>query len=303
VLSRLRGNPLQGEFCNGPISPILAMEPQYRLERFSALLCRENFDLAEACLHIAQDAYPGLDIAQNLARIDALAATVRRRVAVDAFAAQKLVVLNRHLFDELGFRGNTDDYHDPRNSYLNQVLERRTGIPITLSILYMEVGRRLGLRLQGVSFPGHFLVTLRVSGGQLVLDPFRSGEAQSESKLRARLARVLPQREADALPLPSFLQAATPRQILARLLRNLKGIYLQSEEAQNTLEVMQRMVLVAPHAAEEVRDRGLAYYKLDCFRAALADLQDYLERRPDAPDADEIRGKAAALRLVCARLN
>jgi regulator of sirC expression with transglutaminase-like and TPR domain len=279
------------------------MEPQYRLERFSALLCRENFDLAEACLQIAQDAYPELDIAQYLARIDALAATVRRRLPIDAFAAQKLVALNRHLFDELGYCGNTDDYYDPRNSYLNQVLERRTGIPITLSIVYMEVGRRLGLRLQGVSFPGHFLVMLRVSGGQLVLDPFCAGETQSESMLRARLARVLSRREADALPLSEFLQPATPRQILARLLRNLKGIYLQSEEAQNTLEVMQRMVMVAPHAAEEVRDRGLAYYKLDCFRAALADLQDYLERRPDAPDAGEIRGKTAALRLACARLN
>ena len=279
------------------------MESQHRLEQFSALLVREDFGLAEACLLIAQDAYPDLDVASYLARIDALAATVRSRIAGDAFAEQKVVALNRHLFSELGFRGNADDYYDPRNSYLNQVLERRTGIPITLSILYMEIGRRLGLRLQGVSFPGHFLVKLRVSGGQLVLDPFCAGEAQSESDLRARLARVLPQREADTLPLSEFLQTATPRQILARLLRNLKGIYLQSEEAQNTLEVTQRMVMVAPHAAEEVRDRGLAYYKLDCFRAALADLQDYLDRRPDAPDADEIRGKAAALRLACARLN
>ena len=279
------------------------MKTQCRLERFSALLCRENFDLAEACLLIAQDAYPDLDVAHYLARIDTLAATVRRRLAVDAFAEQKLAALNRHLFGELGFCENAGDYYDPRNSYLNQVLERRTGIPITLSILYMEIGRRLGLRLQGVSFPGHFLVKLRVRAGQLVLDSCRGGEAQSQSELRARLARVLPQREADTLPLAPFLQAATTRQILARLLRNLKGIYLQSEEAQNTLEVMQRMVMVAPHAAAEVRDRGLAYYKLDCFRAALADLQDYLERCPDAPDAGEISGKAAALRLACARLN
>jgi len=279
------------------------MEAQIRLERFSALLCREDFDLSEACLLIAQDAYPDLDIEHYLARVDALAATAKGRLSSDAFPEQKIVVLNRYLFNELGFCGNADDYYDPRNSYLNDVLERRTGIPITLSILYMEIGRRLGLRLQGVSFPGHFLVRLRVTGGQLVLDPFCGGEAQSQSDLRARLARVLPQREADTLPLSQFLQAATARQILARLLRNLKGIYLQSGEAQNTLVVMQRMVMVAPHAAEEVRDRGLAYYKLDCFRAALADLQDYLDRRPDAADADEIRGKAAALRLVCARLN
>jgi regulator of sirC expression with transglutaminase-like and TPR domain len=279
------------------------MELQHRLELFSALLCREDFDLAEACLLIAQDAYPELDVAGHLARIDAIAATVKSRIAGDAFAEQKIVALNRHLFGELGFRGNTLDYYDPRNSYLNEVLERRTGIPITLAILYLEIGRRLGLRLQGVSFPGHFLVKLRVRGGQLVLDPFCGGETQSEAELRARLALALPQREADTAPLGQFLQAATPRQILARVLRNLKGIYLQSQEAQNMLEVMRRMVMVAPHAAEEVRDRGLAYYRLDCFRAALADLQDYLERRPDAPDADEIRGKAAALRLECARLN
>lgn len=276
---------------------------EYRLDQFSALLCRENFSLAEACLLIAQDAYPDLDVVHCLSRIDALAATVKRRLPSDAFAEQKVVVLNRYLFNELGFSGNARDYYDPRNSYLNQVLERRIGVPITLSILYMEIGQRLGLRLQGVSFPGHFLVKLRVTGGQLVIDPFCGGEAQSESDLRARLAQVLPQREANTLPLPQFLQAATSRQILARVLRNLKGIYLQSGKAQNTLEVMQRMVMVAPHAAEEVRDRGLAYYKLDCFRAALADLQDYLDRRPNAADADEIRDKAAVLRLLCSRLN
>jgi len=276
---------------------------EYRLGQFSALLCRENFSLAEACLLIAQDAYPDLDVVHCLSRIDALAATVKRRLPSDAFAEQKVVVLNRYLFNELGFSGNARDYYDPRNSYLNQVLERRIGVPITLSILYMEIGQRLGLRLQGVSFPGHFLVKLRVTGGQFMIDAFCGGETQSESDLRARLALVLPQREADTLPLPRFLQAATSRQILARVLRNLKGIYLQSGKAQNTLEVMQRMVMVAPHAAEEVRDRGLAYYKLDCFRAALADLQDYLDRRPNAADADEIRDKAAVLRLLCSRLN
>jgi len=279
------------------------MHLQSRLERFSELLCRPKFSLAEACLLIAQDAYPGLDVAHYLARIEALAATVKSRLPGDAFAEQKVMVLNRYLFGELGYAGNVDDYYDPRNSYLNQVLERRTGIPITLSILYMEVGMRLGLRFQGVSFPGHFLVKLRVSGGHLVLDPFCGGEAQSESDLRSRLAQVLQPGDADHMPLAQMLEAASSRQIVARLLRNLKGIYQQAGEAQHALQVTQRMVLVAPHAAEEVRDRGLAYFKLDCFRAALADLQDYLERRPDAPDAAEINDKVAVLRLACARLN
>lgn len=273
------------------------------LEKFSELLSRGNFSMAEACLLIAQDAYPGLDVPHYLSSIDTLAKKVKSRLPGDAFTEQKVVVLNRYLFDELKYSGNVDDYYDPRNSYLNQVLERKTGVPITLSILYMEIGQRLGLRIQGVSFPGHFLVKLRVSGGQLVLDPFASGEAQSETDLRGRLAQVVRGRDADDLPISQLLEAATPRQILARLLRNLKGIYLQSDDAQKTLDVMQRMVLVAPDAAEEVRDRGLAYYRLEGFRAALADLQDYLERRPEAPDADEIKGKVAALRLACARLN
>jgi regulator of sirC expression with transglutaminase-like and TPR domain len=273
------------------------------LELFTELLSRGNFSLAEACLLIAQDAYPDLDVRHCLARIDALAATVKSRLPGDAFAEQKVVVLNRYLFNELRFSGNVEDYYDPRNSYLNEVLARRTGVPITLSILYMEIGQRLGLRFQGVSFPGHFLVKLRVSGGQLVLDPFSSGEAQSESDLRGRLAQVVRTREVDDLPISQFLEAATPRQILARVLRNLKGIYLQSNDAQKTLEVMQRMVLVAPDAAEEVRDRGLAYRNLEAYRAALADLQDYLDRRPEAPDAEEIKARVAALRLVCSRLN
>lgn len=277
------------------------MQPQ--LERFAELLCREEFGLAEACLLIAQDAYPDLDVAQYLARLDALAAQLKRRLPGDAFPAQRVAMLNRYLFNESGFRGNADEYYDPRNSYLNEVLERRTGIPITLSILYIEIGRRIGLRLQGVSFPGHFLVKLRVTGGQLVLDPFSGGEAQSETDLRTRLAQVLPQGEAETLPLAQFLQAATPRQILARVLRNLMGIYRQSDAAQNALNVAQRLVMVAPHAAEAVRDRGLAYMGLHCFRAALADLEDYLQRRPDAADADAIRAKAAVLRMECARLN
>ncbi len=279
------------------------MQSQFRLDRFSELLRRQNFSLAEACLLIAQDAYPDLDIGHYLARIDALAATVKSRLPGDAFAEQKVMVLNRYLFDELGYAGNIDNYYDPRNSYLNQVLERRTGIPITLSILYMEVGLRLGLRLQGVSFPGHFLVKLRVTGGHLVLDPFCGGEAQSESDLRARLAQVLQPDEVDRMPLAQMLKAADSRQILTRLLRNLKGIYQHADEAQNTLQVIQRMIAVAPQAAEEVRDRGLAYYQLDCFRAALADLQDYLKLRPGASDAAEIGDKVAALRLACARLN
>jgi regulator of sirC expression with transglutaminase-like and TPR domain len=273
------------------------------LERFAELLVREQFDLAEANLLIAAEIYPGLDVPACLARIDSIAAVIRSRLADDAFAEQKVLALNYCLFTEMGFTGNADDYYDPRNSYLNEVLERRTGIPLTLSILYMEVGRRIGLNLKGVSFPGHFLVKLGVRRGQLVLDPFAGGRTQSEAALRERLAGVMPTGDAGALPLDRFLEAATPRQIIARMLRNLKKVYLESGHLEQALAVMQRMLVVVPESPEELRDRGLLYERLECFRPALSDLQNYLRRRPQAPDSREIQEKVISLKQACARLN
>jgi regulator of sirC expression with transglutaminase-like and TPR domain len=273
------------------------------LEHFAELVSREQFNLAEACLLIAQDAYPRIDIPACLARLDDMARVVRCRFPEDAFAEQRIVALNHYLFNELRYSGNVDDYYDPRNSYLNEVLDRRTGIPITLCIVYIEVGRRLGLSLQGVSFPGHFLVKLKLKRGQLVLDPFSAGAPQSESELRQRLGLVLPEKQSETAPLDPFLEVATPRQIVARVLRNLKSIYLKSDKPDQALDVMHRMLLVVPEAAEELRDRGLVFAQLDCFRAALGDLQNYLRRRPDAPDAADIHGRIVELKQAAARLN
>lgn len=272
------------------------------LERFAELVTREQFSLAEACLLIAEDQYPGLDLAACVAKLDAMAATVRGRLAADALAEQKVAALNWHLFGELRFCGNADAYYDPRNSYLNEVLERRTGIPITLSIVYLEVGRRLGLQLQGVSFPGHFLVKLRLKEGSLVLDPFIGGEPCSETELRARLGQALPSDHRGKLDLDRYLEPATPREIVARVLRNLKGIYLKSAKLERALAVMHRMLLVMPESAEELRDRGLVHAELECFRPALADLQNYLRRRPDAPDASDIHARVVELRQAASRL-
>src|SRR5579871_245723 len=166
-----------------------------QLGRFIELLTREQFSLAEACLLIAQDAYPELNVEAYLHRIEAIAEGVRSRIPADAFAEQRIVALNNYLFGELRISGNAADYYDPRNSYLNEVIDRCTGIPITLSVLYMEVGQRVGLALKGVSFPGHFLVKLRVKRGQLVIDPFSRGEPQSEDDLRKRLQHVLPRNQ------------------------------------------------------------------------------------------------------------
>jgi len=273
------------------------------LERFADLVSRQEFDLAEASLMVAQDVYPDLSVSAYLERLDGMAADISRRVAADAFAEQKVQALNYYLFSERGYSGNIEHYYDPRNSYLNEVMERRTGIPITLSILYIELGRRLGLNLDGISFPGHFLVKLTMKRGQLVLDPFLGGAAQSESELRQRLAKVLPAAKARNASLDQFLGSATPRQILARVLRNLKNIYMRGDRFENALAIMHRMLLVVPDSAEELRDRGVLYRKLECFRPALADLRDYLRRRPDAPDASDVHGSIVELQQACARLN
>jgi len=280
------------------------------LEQFAELVSREDdrIELARACLQIAEDAYPGLDVDGYVGEIDRHAKRLRARLALDALMEDRVIALNEFLFDEMGFSGNTDDYYDPRNSYLNEVIDRRTGIPITLAVLYMEIGRRIGLPFAGVSFPGHFLVRMPLRGGTLVLDPFSGGVPQPEDELRERLKRVIP-REAlggvpvAELPLEQFLEPASNRQILARLLRNLKGVYREKDQPERLLAVLNRMVVVAPDAPAELRDRGFVYQRLECWRPALRDFADYLEREPDAADQDEVRARMVDLTLRCARLN
>src|ERR671929_385219 len=186
------------------------------LEPFQKLLAQDDarIDLAHACLMIAQDAYPELALERYLGDIERMAMRLRSRMPQTAGAEERVAALNEFLFEELGYCGNTEEYYDPRNSYLNEVMDRRTGIPITLAVLYIVLGRRIGLPLEGVSFPGHFLVRLRLRARVLVLDPFAGGAPQSEADLRERLARVIPAGVAgdvpvSELPLDQFLDAAT----------------------------------------------------------------------------------------------
>ncbi|HKQ27612.1 MAG TPA: tetratricopeptide repeat protein [Burkholderiales bacterium] len=280
------------------------------LESFAEVVARDdrNLDLAQACLMIAQDAYPELEVERYLGDIERMAQRLRGRMPQSGDAEERIVALNEFLFEDLGFSGNTEDYYDPRNSYLNDVIDRKTGIPITISILYMEVGRRVGLPLEGVSFPGHFLVRVQVRGGVLVLDPFSGGAAQSEVELRQRLKRVIPEGAAPdvpvaELPLDQFLEPASKRQILSRVLRNLKGIYREKDQPERMLEVLNRILVVTPNAPAELRDRGYVYQRLECWQPALKDLTDYLQREPDAPDLHEVRSKMIELSALCARLN
>src|SRR5688572_15448013 len=186
--------------------------------------------------------------------IERIGLRLRTRVAASAPAEKRIVALNELLFADLRYRGNIDEYYDPRNSYLNEVLERRTGIPITLSVLYIELGRRVGLPLEGVSFPGHFLVRVELKGSTFVLDPFAGGTPQSETDLRERLQRVIPEGVAAdvpvaELPLDQFLEPASNRQILTRLLRNLKAIHQRADRPEALLAVLNRMLLLAPDSA------------------------------------------------------
>ena len=277
---------------------------------FAELLRRGDarIDLAQACLMIAQDAYPGLEVERYLGEIERMALRLRGTMPQSGGAEERVVALNQFLFEDLGYHGNTHEYYDPKNSYLNEVIDRKTGIPITIAILYMELGRRVGLPLEGVSFPGHFLVRMRLRGGTLVLDPFSGGEPQSDAELRARLRRVIPAGATgpvplEELPLDQFLEPAGKRQILARLLRNLKGIYREMDKPERLLEVLNRMRVVAPEAHAELRERGLVYQRLECYRAALRDLSDYSSLEPDAPDIEDVRAKLLELSALCARLN
>ena len=275
------------------------------LERLSELVRRpdQEVDLAEAALLLAKAEYPTLDIAAYLAQLDDLAARLRERLPQTAGLEQLVVSLNEFLFEELGFSGNTDNYYDPRNSFLNEVLDRKLGIPITLCILYMEIGRRVGLELEGVSFPGHFLVKFATDEGDVILDPFAGGVPLTEEELVDRLEETYGEHRIANGALPQLLATASKRDILVRMLRNLKVIYLHHERFEKALEVINQILLIGPELAEEVRERGELYERLECHRSALLDYQRYLRLEPQAPDLADIRNRIIALEPTAHRLN
>jgi regulator of sirC expression with transglutaminase-like and TPR domain len=278
------------------------MTPEERWKEIVAAP-EEEIDLAEGALVLAAHEYPGLDVPAYLARLDELAATLRRRLRGDIGPTETLIALNRYLFDELGFRGNAEDYYDPRNSYLNEVLDRRLGIPITLSLVYVEVGRRVGLALHGVSFPGHFLVKCVMRNGAVVLDPYARGVSLGVEDLQQRLKLL----RSGATPAPDMVAqmivAAGRKAILARMLRNLKGIYRERGDLQRALAAADRVISLEPAVAEEYRDRAGLYFDMECFRAALSDFRSYLMLKPGAEDAAVVQRRVVELQQIAARLN
>jgi regulator of sirC expression with transglutaminase-like and TPR domain len=274
------------------------------LDYFASLVQQDDsIPLFEAALAIAQDVDPQLDLSATQAEIDILAAKLQRRLASDASSVQKLRMLNHFFYHELGFAGNINDYYDPDNSYLHRVINTRRGIPISLAVVYMELAQQIGLNVKGISFPGHFLMKLSVQSGDIVLDPF-NGVSLSREELEERLEPYFEQQGYPSeIPLGSYLQAAAPRDILVRMLRNLKALFVEHMRWQRVLGVQQRLVILLPDDITERRDRGLAYANLECPQAALRDLEAYLSERPHASDAEMIRGRLPELREACKRLN
>jgi regulator of sirC expression with transglutaminase-like and TPR domain len=275
-----------------------------KIDRLHQILTgpEQDIDLVEAALLIAAHIYPELDIAAYSERVDELAKSLDQRTDRAGNIADRIHSLNEYLFHELGFAPNGDDYYDPRNSFLNEVLERKVGIPISLSLLYMEIGQRIGLEMYGVSFPGHFLVKCALTQGIVVLDPYARGVSLSLADLQQRLRENRGGEVSKAI-VAGLLVAAGKKDILVRMLRNLKAIYMKSGEAGCALQMLNAILLVSPDATDDLRDRGLMYQKLECFRAAADDLDAYLSRVPDAKDAGTMRLRLMDLNRQRARLN
>lgn len=256
-------------------------------------LPEEQLDLAEAALLIAEEEYPALDRLRYLELLDELADAARAKMGGETDPYARVNVLSEYLFDEEKFAGNERDYYDPRNSYLNEVLDRRLGIPITLSLVYMEVGGRLGMQIAGVGMPAHFLVKYVGDRDEIVVDPFRRGIIMSADDCRELLRRVT----GDLIPVTTGeLPVLGKKEMLNRMLNNLKGIYLARKDYPRSLGAVERMLLVNPKQPEEVRDRGLIKYRLGELTEAIFDLETYLNANPDAPDADAMERQVREMR-------
>jgi regulator of sirC expression with transglutaminase-like and TPR domain len=267
---------------------------------FAKLAAREPIPLARGALLIAKEEYPHLDVDFYLDRLNALASQAEPIVREGSDTVERVQLLSDFLFTDQGFAGNREDYSNPRNSFLNDVIERRLGIPITLSLIYLEIGRRLGLNLYGVSFPAHFLVKAVDERGELIIDPFNGGVILGLEDLGERIAQVYGQR----LKLdPAMLRAVGARHILARMLRNLKNIYMTAGDSNRTLAALDRILILDAHAAEELLERAGLYERLECFRAALDDYQGFLSQAPDHRGAERARESMMRLLAQVARIN
>ena len=262
----VRGGPLAREQDITNEIAALASLPDHRIQ------------LAEAALTIARSEYPNLDTSLYLERLDTMAAGLRARIEAIPEPEFRINEMNHLLFEEEGFQGNHTDYYDPRNSFLNEVLERKLGIPISLSIVYIEVGRRAGLSTYGIGFPGHFLAGMLSDSERFIIDPFNGGKILSESDCPRMMRGV----GGSQVFKQSFLEPAWPKQILVRLLRNLKGVYRQRSEELKALRMLEWILILFPDSVPEIKERGYFYEAIGDPQGAVKDLQRYLGLSPAA---------------------
>ena len=262
---------------------------------FAALMDRPQDDcrLAEAALYLAQEEYPQMSAPDYLSRIDDMAQTIKDELGLELDPVRIVQEINAHLFDTLGFQGNRDQYYDPRNSFLNEVIDRALGIPITLSVIYIEVGRLVGLPIAGVSMPGHFIVQYTAQPEPFWIDPFARGAMMTREACVERFREFYGERLAWR---DDFLAPISDRLILQRMLNNLKLNYARLNDYPRLLRTIEYLLLLSPETAMEIRDRGLAHAQLGHLQAALRDLQRYLDLEGSASDARVIAQYVAALR-------
>ena len=259
-----------------------------------------TFDLARAALLIAAESNPNMDVDANLHTLDTWAEELRRRLQPDWNNLQKLARLRNFVFEDLRFRGDQEDYYSPSNSMLNEVMERRLGVPLTLSIVFMELGWRVGIPFEGVGFPGHFLVRLTGEPRDLLLDPYRDGMSVHEEDCHRMLREI----SGGKLELrDAHLHSVSKHDMIARLLLNLKGAYLRAEDDAGALSAVDRLLVLRPGDLEEIRDRALLLYRLRRYWPALRDLEHYLEQRRDAPDKESLEVHVRNLHRLVSSLN
>jgi regulator of sirC expression with transglutaminase-like and TPR domain len=269
------------------------------LEYFSALVHSDaDFPLLEAAISLAQDEYPELSVQQVLGDVDQLLARLKRRLPEDAGSLQRLRALNQFVYRDLNFGGNFNNFMDPDNSYVHVVLRTRLAIPISLAVIWLELAQGIGLKVRGISFPGHFMVKVNLTEGQVVIDPL-TGKSLSREELSERLAPFHELGGLDddqELPLGLYLQAAPPRDIIARMLFNLKDIHAAQEDWPRLITVLDRLIVLLPQGWPEYRDRGLAHAEAGHPGHALEDLETYLANATEIGDRRAITARVGELR-------
>jgi regulator of sirC expression with transglutaminase-like and TPR domain len=283
--------------------------PQQRARTaFVALIAGNDadIDLAQAALLIANEEYLDLDVAHYMAQLDSLAERVRELLGISSQPSLRaelldvLVGINSVLFDQEHFSGAQKDYYNPCNSFLNDVLERHMGIPITLSLLYIEIGKRLGVQIDGIGLPFHFVVRCRLPDGVIYIDPYESGRLLSEEDCRELVQRML---RGKATFNPRWLEPISNKQFLVRMLTNLKHIYVYKKDYVRALSICDRILLLVPQAPIECRDRGIIHLHLKHHARALRDLKAYVELAPEAGDIAEVKRQISSIRQIIAMMN